>query len=154
MITKLRHVGLDVHAETIAVAVAEPTGELRTPGVIPNRPDVVARLVRKLGPAARLRVCYEGEPLWLRPLLAAHPAGRPLRRGRPHLDPRESPRPRQDRSARCGQACPLLSRRRSDRFGGHWRSRCGWRGHRIGCACDSLQAEGYQDLQNGVDRVS
>lgn len=30
-------VGLDVHAEKLAVAVAEPDGEVRFPGVIPNR---------------------------------------------------------------------------------------------------------------------
>ena len=35
--SKVRFVGLDVHAETIAVAVAEPTGEVRSLGVIPNR---------------------------------------------------------------------------------------------------------------------
>ena len=33
----VRFVGLDVHAETIAVAVAEPGGEVRSLGVIPNR---------------------------------------------------------------------------------------------------------------------
>ena len=35
--SKLRFVGLDVHAETIAVAVAELAGEIRSLGVIPNR---------------------------------------------------------------------------------------------------------------------
>lgn len=60
--SKLRHVGLDVHADTIAVAVAEWDGEVRALGVIPNRPDPVARLLRKLGPAPRLRVCYEAGP--------------------------------------------------------------------------------------------
>jgi hypothetical protein len=34
---KLRVFGLDVHAETIAVAIAEPEGELRSPGTIPPR---------------------------------------------------------------------------------------------------------------------
>jgi hypothetical protein len=29
---KLRFLGLDVHAETIAVAIAEPDGEVRKPG--------------------------------------------------------------------------------------------------------------------------
>jgi transposase len=58
----VRFVGLDVHAETIAVAVAEPGGEVRSLGVIPNRPEPVARLVRKLGKPESLRVCYEAGP--------------------------------------------------------------------------------------------
>ena len=33
-----RFVGLDVHAATIAVAVAEPTGEVRGMGTIPMNP--------------------------------------------------------------------------------------------------------------------
>jgi transposase len=55
-------VGLDVHAATIAVAVAEPKGVLRDLGVIPNRPESVRKLFRKLGPAASLRACYEAGP--------------------------------------------------------------------------------------------
>ena len=35
---KLRFLGLDVHAETIAVAIAEADGEVRSLGTIPNRP--------------------------------------------------------------------------------------------------------------------
>ncbi|HTP26160.1 MAG TPA: IS110 family transposase [Anaeromyxobacteraceae bacterium] len=58
----VRFVGLDVHAGTIAVAVAEPSGEVRSLGVIPNRPEAVRRLVKKLGPVERLRVCYEAGP--------------------------------------------------------------------------------------------
>ncbi len=34
--SKIRFIGLDVHAGTIAVAVAEPNGEVRSLGVIPN----------------------------------------------------------------------------------------------------------------------
>ena len=34
-----RWVGLDVHAETIAVAVAEKDGTVRSVGTIPNRPE-------------------------------------------------------------------------------------------------------------------
>ena len=35
--SNVRFIGLDAHAETIAVAVAEPDGEVRSLGVIPNR---------------------------------------------------------------------------------------------------------------------
>jgi transposase len=58
----VRFIGLDVHAETMAVAVAEPTGEVRSLGVIPNRSESIRRLVKKLGPVGRLRVCYEAGP--------------------------------------------------------------------------------------------
>ena len=50
----VRFIGLDVHAETMAVAVAEPTGEVRSLGVIPNRSESIRRLVKKLGPVGRL----------------------------------------------------------------------------------------------------
>jgi transposase len=58
----VRFVGLDVHAQTIAVAVAEANGEVRSLGVIPNRPESVNRLIKKLGKVADLRVCYEAGP--------------------------------------------------------------------------------------------
>lgn len=60
--TRIKFVGLDVHAETIAVAVAEQDGEVRSLGVIPNRPESVRKLVRKLGPVEPLRFCYEAGP--------------------------------------------------------------------------------------------
>ena len=58
----VRFVGLDVHAETIAVAVAEVGGEVRSLGAIPNRAESVRRLVGKLGKPASLKVCYEAGP--------------------------------------------------------------------------------------------
>ena len=58
----VRFVGLDVHAETIAVAVAELGGEVRSLGVIPNRSESVRRLIGKLGKPEQLRVCYEAGP--------------------------------------------------------------------------------------------
>lgn len=58
-----RFVGLDVHANTIAVAVAEPgrDGEVRQVGIIPNELGAVRRLFQKLG-MKRLRACYEAGP--------------------------------------------------------------------------------------------
>jgi transposase len=48
--SKIRFVGLDVHAETIAAAVAEVGGEVRSLGVFPNRPESVRKMIGKLGP--------------------------------------------------------------------------------------------------------
>jgi transposase len=59
---KVRFLGLDVHAETIAVAVAEANGEVRSLGMIPKRPESIRRLVKKLGPPEQLRMCYEAGP--------------------------------------------------------------------------------------------
>ena len=60
--SKVRFIGLDVHADTIAVAVAEPDGEARSMGVIPNQLESIRKLVNKLGPVEPLRVCYEAGP--------------------------------------------------------------------------------------------
>jgi len=59
---KVRFLGLDVHAETIAVAVAEPDGEVRSLGTIANRRESIRKLVKKLGPLDQLRACYEAGP--------------------------------------------------------------------------------------------
>ena len=62
MSSNLRYVGLDVHAETITAAVADPDGSVRELGTIPNRPEAVRKLLAKLGPPAHVRVCYEAGP--------------------------------------------------------------------------------------------
>jgi transposase len=59
---KITFLGLDVHAVTIAVAIAEPDGEVRGLGTIPIRLDSLRKLIKKLGPAVELRVCYEAGP--------------------------------------------------------------------------------------------
>ena len=62
MTEKLRFLGMDVHAETIAVAVAEPNGEVRSLGTIANREDSIRKFIRKLGSPEQLRACYEAGP--------------------------------------------------------------------------------------------
>jgi transposase len=64
MTKTIRYIGLDVHAETIAVAVAEEgrDAEVRSLGTIPNTADSVRKLVHKLGPTPTLRACYEAGP--------------------------------------------------------------------------------------------
>ena len=59
---KVRFLGLDVHAETIAVALAEPDGEVRSLGTIANREESIRKLVKKLGAGEHLRACYEAGP--------------------------------------------------------------------------------------------
>ena len=52
--SKVRFLGVDVHADTIAVAVAESDGEVRRFGVIPNQLGAVRRMVKKLGAGSEL----------------------------------------------------------------------------------------------------
>jgi hypothetical protein len=59
---KVRFLGLDVHAETIAVAIAEAAGEVRSLGTIANREESIRKLVKKLGPVEELKACYEAGP--------------------------------------------------------------------------------------------
>lgn len=59
------YLGLDVHAEDIAVAIAASgrDGEVRNYGEIPNTFHSIDKLLRKLGhPDKELRVCYEAGP--------------------------------------------------------------------------------------------
>ncbi len=57
MKNKVRFLGLDVHAETIAVAIAEPDGDVRSLGTIANRVESIRKLVKKLGPSEQLKAC-------------------------------------------------------------------------------------------------
>ena len=60
--SKIRFIGLDVHADTIAASVAEPDGEVRPLGIIPNRLESIRKMVAKLGPVSQLKACYETLP--------------------------------------------------------------------------------------------
>ena len=60
--SKVRFVGMDVHADTIAVAVAEASGEVRSLGIIPNRMESIRKMIGKLAPVETLKCCYEAGP--------------------------------------------------------------------------------------------
>jgi transposase len=63
-----KFIGLDVHKDTIAVAVAEDGADraVRFFGTIPNTPEAVRRLVARLrGPGIELRFGYEAGPCGL-----------------------------------------------------------------------------------------
>lgn len=56
------HIGLDVHKDTIAVAVLRPGTTEVDERVIPNTPEAVRRLLRRHEDPEALRVCYEAGP--------------------------------------------------------------------------------------------
>jgi transposase len=64
----LLYIGLDVHKDSIAVAIAEPgrTGEIRSYGKISNSlhavDKVIARLRKQYGKEVELHFCYEAGP--------------------------------------------------------------------------------------------
>ena len=69
------YVGMDVHAKTIAVAVAEPEGTVRSLGSIANEPQAVRKLMEKLGKEGQEFVLRSRTDR-LRNLLATNPDGR------------------------------------------------------------------------------
>lgn len=61
----ITYVGLDVHKATVCVAMAESGrgGEVRQAGVFENRPEILSRMVARLGKnGRRLSFCYEAGP--------------------------------------------------------------------------------------------
>lgn len=59
----LKHVGLDTHAETIAVGVADPTGEVRSYGNIPAHTHALDKLHQRLSAdGSEVRYVYEAGP--------------------------------------------------------------------------------------------
>jgi len=62
---KLLFIGLDVHAKSITIGLAESAGEARVYGTIANDLHALEKVLAKLKkahPGAELRVCYEAGP--------------------------------------------------------------------------------------------
>jgi hypothetical protein len=65
LMNDITYVGLDVHKATVCVAIAESGrgGEVREVGIFENRPDVLRKMVARLGKQRhRLNFCYEAGP--------------------------------------------------------------------------------------------
>jgi transposase len=63
---KLRFVGLDVHKDSITIAVAEADGGApEVVSTVPNDPKAVLKQLKKVGSVADLRCCYEAGPTGL-----------------------------------------------------------------------------------------
>jgi hypothetical protein len=75
---KLRFLGLDVHAETIALAVAEPDGEVRSLGTIANREDSIRKFIKRLGSPEQLRASSLAAPFRV---ISMHEFAQPERGG-------------------------------------------------------------------------
>jgi transposase len=60
---KVRFVGLDVHSQSIAIAVGEANGlQPENLATIPNDTGLLVKRLGKLGPLSNLRCCYEAGP--------------------------------------------------------------------------------------------
>jgi transposase len=76
--------GLGIYADTIAVTIADPDGEGRALGGIPNRVDAVRGLVNRVGSPEQFRIRIQPGPPG-RDVLAAERARRALRGRGAHL---------------------------------------------------------------------
>lgn len=63
MSTRLRFVGLDVHKDSVTMAVAEEGRDAAKVFVtVPNEWHAVHKALKRLGAFGRLRCCYEAGP--------------------------------------------------------------------------------------------
>ena len=61
-----RFVGLDVHKETITIAVADGPLPAKALSTIPNDLATLLKTLRRLGPPESIVCCYEAGPLGYR----------------------------------------------------------------------------------------
>jgi hypothetical protein len=78
---QLLYVGLDVHAQTVSIAIAESSGEVRHYGTVSSCLSTLEKTmcrIRNAHPGAELRVCYEAGPTGVDSVAALrlpHPSG-------------------------------------------------------------------------------
>ena len=104
MSKKLLYVGLDVHAQTVSIAIAEPGGEVRSYGTVSSNLETLEktmRRIRKAHPGCELRVCYEAGPTGF--VIARHRSRIASSQASGTLTPTSSP-------ARCRRASLIASR--------------------------------------------
>ena len=90
-VRNILHLGLDVHKETIAVAIGSADGSVRRYGEIPGHLQAVDQLLTKLQkPGQELRFCYEAGPFGFGAVPALASARLALRRDRSFPHPPES----------------------------------------------------------------
>ena len=77
--SKIRFVGLDVHADTIAVAVAEPNGEVRSHRDDPEPPGIDSQTGRQAGSGEAASSLLRSRADRVRSVLAIDAAGGELR---------------------------------------------------------------------------
>ena len=69
-------IGMDVHKATISISIAEDgrNGPVRFLGVIPNVPEDIAKMAKRLSRHGELDFCYEAGGVRIRHLPPAHGA--------------------------------------------------------------------------------